>query len=71
MSEYGTLTIRLEFVRRKEGISTWHKSCTLVNHRNVTEHDARQIAAEFKSSNPQFAENHLHICWQADPIFFA
>jgi hypothetical protein len=70
MSEFGTLTIRLEFVRRRDGSTIWHKATTLMTSRSVTQHDARLIAEEFKSANQQFSDHMLHICWQADPVFF-
>jgi hypothetical protein len=71
MSDFGTLTIRLEFVSRRDGKAYWSKNVTLVTSRNVTQHDARLIADEFKSANEQFSQDMLHIIWQADPVFIS
>jgi len=68
MSEYGTLTIRFEFCKKREGISTWHKTATLATMRGLLLEDAEKFAQEFKAANSQIADM-LHICWQADPVF--
>lgn len=70
MIVYGTLTIHLEFVRKRDGQSTWNKVSTLVRNTHIDLDHATEIAQQFKRDNPKIADD-LVITWQADPVFIA